>query len=939
MLFLCIVSFFNAQQGGKDKMQIPESQENLTNLEVKKVHAFETAPVKAQKNPRLIYWEELPHLRICESSIGDSLAEKLSYEQLKILADALASFSNESRPQALKDAVDGGLNCEDFRKVLQAVMGPEIEDVCVDRFFTEVDIPCKGTITSKQVFAYIHLYSTERVRRHNSKDALLNCHPPFTQCPFNWGKTTVRVVAVYKPPPLHFVSVSRGGQLTVWNNRLEYPKSFELARKQSKSDPAAAKGSITDAVYMANVNLIAISTECRDLRFVNVASTNIFEDVMLYGFHNVLSTLCYWYDSKNPDNPSLLLMGDVEGGVHLMKLLHPSEGVFNIINAKVSQSEGIYFPNISGEHHNMVSCQYIPNIHHETINRLMFEPSTNIIRSSSESDITSVVSMDIYQKERPSVWKIKQGVTCFDYNASLRLMVTGGCDRVIRVWNPFITESPLAKMEGHCTSVLDVAIYEPVKQIFSYSSDSELRVWDITSQKCLKTVFLHFPCLQPLCIPEHCNFPFLLMSPPLSDGTLPNLVVGCKDDLVLIPLAEEDAAYEGCLADEGKATLLCAEYNPTLRQVVTGHSDSSLSVWDVVTGVRQLQVRNAHGVVAITCMALDHSHRRLITGADNGTIKVWSLLNGLNLIKLEPAIHTEVAGLTCLDDDKLLAIGGDKQIIQYDISIAKDLDIIISAEKSWKASCVHKADILALCHSSSLGLIATASRDGEVIIWRTETQEPIIHLRRHAQTEPMPSVDSLLFLQHRASKSWLKHDAVLISSHSGSLYFWSVSAVPHRYTHFYAPEEPGACVLSLSSDQAKNSLLISGDTSGCLQIWDISQYALGIGSKPICAQPPLQKSWLAHNSGLRSVEVLVVEETRFILAASETGAVGVWTDEGVHVGSFGHGATWDIYDPATYQSNKIIQEEEECEEELSEDKGKEGSSDGETSGEEGSEEN
>lgn len=43
---------------------------------------------------------------------------------------------------------------------------------------------------------------------------------------------------------------------------------------------------------------------------------------------------------------------------------------------------------------------------------------------------------------------------------------------------------------------------------------------------------------------------------------------------------------------------------------------------------------------------------------------------------------------------------------------------------------------------------------------------------------------------------------------------------------FYAPDQPEERVLSMSSDQPKNKILVSGDTAGWLQIWDISDYAL-----------------------------------------------------------------------------------------------------------------
>lgn len=53
------------------------------------------------------------------------------------------------------------------------------------------------------------------------------------------------------------------------------------------------------------------------------------------------------------------------------------------------------------------------------------------------------------------------------------------------------------------------------------------------------------------------------------------------------------------------------------------------------------------------------------------TQQVWSLLSGLNLQKLEPVTNSEVTGVTCLHDNKLLAVGWSQRIVQYDIKAAK----------------------------------------------------------------------------------------------------------------------------------------------------------------------------------------------------------------------------------------------------------------------------
>ncbi|KAK9530591.1 hypothetical protein VZT92_012082 [Zoarces viviparus] len=220
---------------------------------------------------------------------------------------------------------------------------------------------------------------------------------------------------------------------------------------------------------------------------------------------------------------------------------------------------------------------------------------------------------------------------------------------------------------------------------------------------------------------------------------------------------------------------------------------------------------------------------------------------------------------------------------------------------SWKSSGVHKSDIRAVCQCAALGVVATASHDGEVIIWRLETQGPVLHLQRPTQAGPLTPVDSLLFLQHRAGNRELRNRGVLVSSQAGCLCFWSVTGQTHTYGQFYVPEQPGERVLSLSSDQLKNTTLVTGETTGWLEIWDICHYALDIQHKPVGERPPLLQRWKAHERALVSVEVLEVAERSFVLTASADGSAGLWTKDGDHVGSFGQEKMWNISEPATYQ--------------------------------------
>lgn len=61
-------------------------------------------------------------------------------------------------------------------------------------------------------------------------------------------------------------------------------------------------------------------------------------------------------------------------------------------------------------------------------------------------------------------------------------------------------------------------------------------------------------------------------------------------------------------------------------------------------------------------------------------------------------------------------------------------DLHVRADMSWKSSGVHKSQIVAVSQCAALGVIATASHDGEVIIWRLETQGPVLHLQSPTQS-------------------------------------------------------------------------------------------------------------------------------------------------------------------------------------------------------------
>ncbi|KAG1933345.1 eF-hand calcium-binding domain-containing protein [Pimephales promelas] len=516
----------------------------------------------------------------------------------------------------------------------------------------------------------------------------------------------------------------------------------------------------------------------------------------------------------------------------------------------------------------------------------------------------STLSRGIHFFDVTTTFGSEQGVKSCDFSFSLSLLVTAGVGPVVRVWNRYVTSSPTAVLHSHQTSVVDVVIHEALGKIFSYSKDAVLEIWDIPSQQCEKTFQVKFPNIQTGVTPEQGSFPLLL-----NLTADPVLLVTCRDYLAEFRLKESNKTK----TNNRSGPYTCALYNPHLEQVITACADSTITVWDVKTGTKRMEVRNAHGKEEVSCMALDVHQRRLISAATNGTIKVWNLLNGHNLHKLETVSNTVVTGIICHRDDMLLATGWSRQITQYSIAFSKG--IYVPSHLPWMSDQQHREDILAMDQCLGLGLLATGSSDGEIIIWTLAVQKPNTRLRRSQEGKVHLPIHRLLFLQKRAEQSHLRNSAVLLSSQAGSVCWWSIYGSRHNHGkhdnrdqlmtgQFYVPDECDESVMGLSTDQ-ENSLLVTGDTTGSIKVWDISHYALSAGDMESAKElPPLLHYWRGHERAIVSCEVLVYESQLFVLSASVDRRACLWTREGGCVGCFGQEQQWDLSNPDTYQSNR-----------------------------------
>ncbi|KAM3922899.1 cilia- and flagella-associated protein 337-like [Leptodactylus fuscus] len=659
------------------------------------------------------------------------LEERFCLEDLRMLEEVFTNHSkkdeNMEDPRNLSLKIrkqemsrrPGNMTLKEFQEVLVGIFGSESWDDNLELLFNKVDTSCDGFIDWSEFCTYLLLQYKERDYMAVQRATFIG-EPIIRLCTRNKQEPTCRIVAVSCPPSLWFMSFSKGGVLTIWDGTLQLQKSYEIDSMDSWVEKRRFKSWVTDAVYMPNVQKVAVATTGRDIHFFDVSAMTIIEEFHLFALTHVVTCFFYWYNVQSPGSRSLLLWGDDKGGISLLWLLKPNSGLFEKSFSHRDGPHKVYMQDLK-LHSNFLSFQSFPDVHTEAITKIMFVADQELVVTSCGSSHGSVVIMDVHRRGKVYTWHISKGVQCFDFCKTLNLLVTGGLDHKVRLWNQYVPSRPTAVLLEHTTSIIDVAIYKPLNQIFSYSKDSVLKVWDISSHRCLQTMVLKFPNIQPGRLQEHGSFPFLLTpSPPQ------RLLVTYADHIGMLKLAQIAPNEETLTTHEAPLSALL--YNGFFHQVVTASEDSSVIVWDVETGNKSLLLKNVHGEEEITCMALDMSQRKLLTGARNGTIKMWNIQNGHHLHRLQALEESEVTRILPLKEHRFLSVGWNRKIIVYDVT--KIENTYVPADESWRGGHLHKEDILDADYCPLLGLLVTASYDGEIIVWNTETQRMFLYLRR-----------------------------------------------------------------------------------------------------------------------------------------------------------------------------------------------------------------
>lgn len=86
---------------------------------------------------------------------------------------------------------------------------------------------------------------------------------------------------------------------------------------------------------------------------------------------------------------------------------------------------------------------------------------------------------------------VAQGIQCFAFDEEAHVLVTGGPDCCVRVWNPFVPARASLVLLGHHAGVTSIVLQGHGQTIYSLSRDRVIKVWDVQGQACVQVGYYY----------------------------------------------------------------------------------------------------------------------------------------------------------------------------------------------------------------------------------------------------------------------------------------------------------------------------------------------------------------------------------------------------------------------------------------------------------------
>ncbi|EDW64164.2 WD repeat-containing protein on Y chromosome [Drosophila virilis] len=904
-----------------------------------------------------------------------STATQVSQEQSERLHDRISKAQLQKLYELFKSAPGQVVGCGDLRRMLEDV-DITFNDFAYTRLFLKINQNHDFMVDWNEFVSYL-IFGFQEEDPSSQKEALIM---PISMAPVvrkTEHRSAVCCITLLKvksdQTPMEeitesanysfggedspensgmWVTASHEGQLRFWSAHME-----PLRSAVSESIHLKVPTWILALQALSDVSIVCTASTERELRFHETIASTFTLRMVIRSLPYAVYCMSYAF-YNNGKTHSKLVLGDYAGNVRILSYSPYLRGPFQA-KPGAALVELVWADVLRGRIPLLIPREYI-NLHNELISCVYFSLHMNTLFASAEYRNTKKYrgrcpGLIMVSNEDRNNFRIPLGVSVFYVSEIKNILVTGGPDTFVRIWDVYISSEPSAILTGHNGGIVAVFVQPEENKVYSVDYHKIIKVWDLQEHTLLQT----YGDLVRIIHHSETDIKYYYHS------HLRELMVAGRKliQIKCCPRVRVDLTDGNTHAAPVSVVL----YNRLFRNIVTCGLDSYIIVWDPWTGRRKIIMKNCHTKmiygetidIEITAACFDPLEQFLLTGARDGSLKIWNYNNAVVVRNMSIQPDQEVTAVIWVVD-RILAMGWDRQVTEFNDVEGREY----GDPKKWAK--FHTDDIT--CADVKLGEgVVTATYSGEIIFWKLETGQPyrrynvmdpsrFIELKLNAEEEKLTrrskrmssligvnrrstsvqaikpdeikdyganipvSVQAVLFLQRRPMTK--EHGSVFISLDTGIIQVYSHHQHGGYIKQFTAVHKTGDCVLTMATDR-KNRFLYTGTAFGYIKVWHIVNYCIPKAEQTyVCMprlrlefiflrkelfltrakrmvrfqpEPMLVSSYKGHLKAINSIGFINLP--KIIFSGSHDYSCRLWTQGGRYLGTLGTVLPWSKLTP------------------------------------------
>ncbi|XP_054828108.1 WD repeat-containing protein 64 [Eublepharis macularius] len=539
--------------------------------------------------------------------IPDGVVFKNSLKAFEKLVDKIVIQKREERLGLYtKDAEE--MDYDKFYAAVQALFGPEVKSQDVKTFYRKISNNPDGRTEWCEIFGYFIVEGDAFADQLDEENMVFLVSKRQRIVKAGVKRRDV-IKCLVKVSQLDFlVTASQKGTLTIFTSQMRVMTTTSIPDSPW----------INGCDYLSQLKRVVAVTE-RTIIVWDYKSQGSAVDTcfIIKPMEHCLLCICAVYHPTEQLVKDDILMGDDGGYVNLFTLTSDDFGL------KQSKSK-------KKKHIQVLDSKKFKHIkrklHDDWVVKVKYIPALNCFGSCSLDSVHSFVLDDLKRLEDNLPvrdFSVPRGVNAFTYCVKANIVVTGGEDKVLRLWHPNINTKPVGKLMGHLFSIMEIVTNEKDQHIISLSTGKVFRVWDIHTLSLMQ--IFHDTQAGPR------DSHIFAMIFDNNHGTL--ITGSAVIDIYPLTRMIQDTKQVPQTHERNINVLL---YNRAFHQVLTICAESIVKIWELESGQLIYQIEDGHGPsVELTCAAIDKNGFHLVTGACDGTVRTWDFGSG-QLLKTLP---------------------------------------------------------------------------------------------------------------------------------------------------------------------------------------------------------------------------------------------------------------------------------------------------------------